>query len=189
MIHKQVVVLKSWTYCWIYTADWMLSKKDLDSLKLSKDETSPSTSAGRASGKQQTDPTLVPQSAKATGLDDLAEDVRARVARRVQHLSLLGPYSMDTSSDEEEDLPLTTWCRKPLKLGRLQMADTVPVHKVDWPHEYVYSVDDKPAEYETLSVPIFVSRYVNIMDIQTLEIKALMSSHLAELMADVELYG
>ena len=81
---------------------------------------------------------------KTTGLDDLPREVRARVARRV--LPLLGPYSMDTLSDEEEDLPLTTWCRKPLKLGRLQMADTHVLRRVDWPNEFVYSADSKPSE-------------------------------------------
>ena len=66
---------------------------------------------------------------------------------------------------------------------------TLVVHRVDWPHKFVYSVEGKPAEYETLTVPAFVSGYMMIMDKQKSEIKTVMSTHLAELMADAELYG
>ena len=106
----------------------------------------------------------------------------------MQQLPLLGLYSMDTLSDEEE-LPFIMQCRKPLKLGGMRTADIQVLCKVDWPHEFVYSADSKPAKYESLFVPLFVSRYVKIMAIQKPDVMALMSSHLTELMADTELYG
>ena len=95
---------------------------------------------------------------------------------------------MDTLSDEEEPVA-TRWIRKHLKSGKLKTADTQVVHTVEWPHEFVYIVEGKPAEYETLSVPLFVSGYIKIMDGQKPEIKTRMSAHLADLMADSELYG
>ena len=60
---------------------------------------------------------------------------------------------------------------------------------VDWPHEFVYSADGKATEYEPLAMLLFVSGYVKIMDSQKSDISALMSTHLAELMANAELYG
>ena len=49
--------------------------------------------------------------------------------------------------------------------------------------------DGKLYEYEELSFPLFVSGYVKIMDSQKPDVRAQMSSHIAELMADAELYG
>ena len=60
---------------------------------------------------------------------------------------------------------------------------------LDWPHKFVYSADGKAAEYEPLAMPLFVSGYIKIMDSQKSDISALMSTHLAELMTDAELYG
>ena len=91
-------------------------------------------------------PIMAPHSVEAAGLDDLADEVQARVAKQVQQLPLLGPYSMDTSSDYKEELPLTTQCRKPLKSDRLRIADTQVLRKVDLPHEFVYLADGKPAD-------------------------------------------
>ena len=54
---------------------------------------------------------------------------------------------------------------------------------------HVYSADSKPAEYESLTVPLFMAGYVQIMEAQTQDIMALMSIHLVELMADAKLYG
>ena len=100
----------------------------------------------------------------AAGLDKLAEIVQARVRKRVQQLPLLGPYSTDTSSDEEEELPVTMCGRKPLKSGRFCTKGTQVLHKVDRAHEFIYSADGKAANYYALSVHLFVSGYVKITD-------------------------
>ena len=55
-------------------------------------------------------------------------------------------------------------------------------------HESIYTVDGKPAKYESLSIPLFLSGYIRIMDAQKPDTKALMSAHLTELMVDAELY-
>ena len=54
---------------------------------------------------------------------------------------------------------------------------------------HVYSADGKSAEYESLTVSLFMARYIQIMEAQTQDIRALMSIHLVELMADAELNG
>ena len=46
------------------------------------------------------------------------------------------------------------------------MGDTQVLHRVEWPHESVYTVDNKPAEYEALTILLFVSSYIRIMDAQ-----------------------
>ena len=45
---------------------------------------------------------MAPHVAEAAGLDDLAEEVWAMVTKRVQQLPLLGMYSTDTLSGDEE---------------------------------------------------------------------------------------
>ena len=60
----------------------------------------------------------------ATGLDELAKEVWSMMAKRVQQLSLFSPYSTDTSSDDDDELPMTMRHRKQLKSGRLHTANT-----------------------------------------------------------------
>ena len=62
------------------------------------------------------------------------------------------------------------------------------LHHVTWPHKCIYAADRQPTEYKTLSVPLFVSGYVKVMDTETLASKSLVGAHLADLMADAELY-
>ena len=66
---------------------------------------------------------------EAAGLDELAKEVQARVAKRVQQLPLLGLCSIDASSDDKKEL---------LKSGRLLTAGIQMLHKVDLPHKFVY---------------------------------------------------
>ena len=112
--------------------------------------------------------------------------MQARVTKSAQQLTLFGHYTTESSSDDGADPLLTTHHRKPLKSGRLRTVDTLVVRRMDWSHEFVYSAKGK---YKTLTVPDFVSGYMMIMDKQKSEIKTSMSTHLAELMADTELYG
>ena len=117
----------------------------------------------------------------------MSEDVHARVARWVQLLLLLGPYTTDTLSDKEE--PATTGRhRKFLKSGELRTAGTQVMRKVEWAHELVYMVEGKPAEYDTLSISLFISEYTKIMVKQKPDTKSQMRAHLAELMTDSGLY-
>ena len=88
----------------------------------------------------------------------------------MQQLPLLGPYTTDTSSNED-DLALTRRHKKPLKPGKMRACDIQVIRNVEWPHELVYMVEGKPAKYETLSVPLFVTGYIKIMDEQKPDIK------------------
>ena len=62
------------------------------------------------------------------------------------------------------------------------------LYRVEWLYKSINTVEGKPAKYESLSIPLFISGYVRIMDAQKLDIKALMLAHLTELIADAELY-
>ena len=163
-------------------------QNDLDSLKSTKEGTAAGTRAARVGSQQKVDNPQASPIISAAGLDELAEEVRARVAKRAQQLPLFTPYSTDTSSDDEE-LRMTTCHTKLLKSGRLCTADTQVLRKVDWPHKFIYLTDGKAAEYEAMSVPLFVSGDVKIMDSQKSDIRAIRSTHLADLMTDSELYG
>ena len=84
---------------------------DLDYLKVSKEGTTSSFGAATASSQQLGSNRQASNMGAATGIDDLAEDVQARLAKRAQQLPLLIPYNTESSSDDGEDLPLTTRCR------------------------------------------------------------------------------
>ena len=66
--------------------------------------------------------------------------------------------------------------------GKLRSANTAAVHRVIFPHEYVYTPDGQPAMYESMSSMAFVSGYMTIMDLQPEPLSKLMSAHLKEIM-------
>ena len=41
--------------------------------------------------------------------------------------------------------------------GKLKSANTSAIHRVIWPHEYVFTPDGQPAAYESLSSMAFVT--------------------------------
>ena len=47
----------------------------------------------------------------------------------------------------------------------------------------------KPAEYEDISIPLFVSGYLAVIVVENLAVHPLMVQHLQELMWDAELYS
>ena len=60
------------------------------------------------------------------------------------------------------------------------MASTV-IHKVTWPHEVVYTSEEKPASYQDLSIPLFVQGFLIDMEFEEGSVKQLMSTHLHDL--------
>ena len=76
-----------------------------------------------------------------------------------------------------------------MKSGKVPTMDTQVLFNVPWTHEVVFTVDGQPCVYANLSVSVFVSGYVKLMDAKKPTAKALMATHLTELMADAELYG
>ena len=71
---------------------------------------------------------------------------------------VLDLVTTDEESDSEED-PILEPKWKTLKSVTLRMADSSVLHKVVWPHEVVYTVMGKPAEYEDISIPLFISSH------------------------------
>ena len=55
--------------------------------------------------------------------------------------------------------------------GKIRSANTSTVHKVIWPHEYVYTLEGQPSAYESLSSMAFVTGYMTIMDLQSYPIR------------------
>ena len=49
----------------------------------------------------------------------------------------------------------------------LQSANTVAICTVFWPHEYVYTPEGQPSEYESMCSLAFVEGYMTIMDMQS----------------------
>ena len=61
--------------------------------------------------------------------------------------------------------------------------------KVTWPHELMCMATGQPAMYEDMSVNIFVSGYLEFMEMVKPSIKPFMAKHLKEFMVDAEVYG
>ena len=66
------------------------------------------------------------------------------------------------------------------------MADTMVLHKITWPHELVYTTEGQPIAYDNLSVVLFVSGYLAVIEKEMDFIKPLMAQHLQELVTDTE---
>ena len=63
------------------------------------------------------------------------------------------------------------------------------VKQITWPHELVYGADGKPAIYEELTLPLFISEYLSVLDTLKSRGESMILKHLKELMVDAELYG
>ena len=66
---------------------------------------------------------------------------------------------------------------------------TIVIKWIIWPHELVYVAEGKPAMYNKMTLPLFVSGYLTVVDIVRLRQKGIMLKHLKELTLDTELYG
>ena len=73
--------------------------------------------------------------------------------------------------------------------GKLRSVNTSAIHRVIWPHEYVFTPDGQPAAYESLSSMAFVTGFITIMDLQSEPLRKKMSTHLKKLMEDGETAG
>ena len=62
------------------------------------------------------------------------------------------------------------------------------VRSVTWPHKVVYCDNAQPVVYEHISTMAFCDGYITVISKESSHIKALMLSHLQELMEDGECY-
>ena len=90
------------------------------------------------------------------------------------------PDVEDTSAQSSPNTPTT---------GKLHMADGTVLKKVTWPHEVMFTPEGRTAVYGELSVMACLRGNLIVMDSQPQDTKALMDSHLADLMEDREVYG
>ena len=63
------------------------------------------------------------------------------------------------------------------------------VHKVTWLHEIAFTIAGQPAIYHELSIALFGSGYLAVMDLERLSLRPLMASQLQKPIANAELYG
>ena len=83
--------------------------------------------------------------------DDLADDIWSSVAQMLW----CQPIITLTTTEEESDsdaAPPRRHHKKPLKSGKLPMADSMVLKKVTLPFELVYMVMGQPAVYEDRSI-------------------------------------
>ena len=73
--------------------------------------------------------------------------------------------------------------------GKLRSANTSAKHTVIWPHEYVYTPEGQPTDYESMSSLAFVEGYMTIMDMQPKCARKHMWVHLRDLMQDAQCFG
>ena len=79
--------------------------------------------------------------------------------------------------------------RKVLKSGKVRTADAMVLKQVTWPHELMYMASGQPAVYENLTIALFVSSYLAVIETIKSAVKPLMAKHLKELKWDAEVYG
>ena len=96
---------------------------------------------------------------------------------------------MTTALELEEETMAVRRKMRPLKSIKLHMADSMVLHRVNWPHEMVYMAASQHMMYDKFSIDLFVSGYMAVMEVEKQSIKPLMAHHLQDLMADAELYS
>ena len=75
-----------------------------------------------------------------------------------------------------------------IKLSKIRTADSTVLKHITWPHELVYGAGSHPTVYEKLTLPLFISRYLTILETMKPAQKVAMLKYLPELMTDTEIY-
>ena len=116
---------------------------------------------------------------------EVADEVRRRVAKRMRQLPTLSGTTADKdSSSDDEDQPALRCRCKILKSVMDRTGATPVLNKIPWPYEVVYTSDGKPASYQDISIPQFIYGYLLVMGSEEADIKVRMASHLKHLMSD-----
>ena len=102
----------------------------------------------------------------------------------MRQLPVLEVSSTDEGSLEDEELVITHNCKNQLKSDKLRICDSLVVPHVVWPHKLVYTAEGQPAIYDTISVPLFISGYMQAMEAKKPVIRPLIAAHLVELIGD-----
>ena len=86
-----------------------------------------------------------------------------KVSWRMRQIPILEVSSRDESSLEEELIAIPTK-KKTLKSGKLRTADSLILHRIVWLHEMVYMAAEQPAVYDNISIPLFISGYMQVIE-------------------------
>ena len=97
----------------------------------------------------------------------MEEQVRMWVEHQARsaHTPLLAITDDETEGEDEQWMPASR--KGPTTSGKLKSADTSAIHRVTWPHEYVFTPEGQPTAYESLSTMAFATGYLTIMDLQS----------------------
>ena len=94
----------------------------------------------------------------------------------------------DDETDGEEEARPQTSRRAAGSSGKLCSANTAAMHTVIWPHEYVYTPEGQPSQFESMFSLAFVEGYMTIMDMQHDSTRKHMWVHLRDLMRDAQCF-
>ena len=97
-------------------------------------------------------------------------------------------YSTDEDLDSKEELVSHKKRNTTIKSGKLRMAETTVLRHIMWPHELVYEPGSQPAIYDELTLHLFISGYLAILEVVKTDQKDAMLKHLSDLMADAPVY-
>ena len=75
-----------------------------------------------------------------------------------------------------------------LKSGKVRTSDSTVVKTITWPDKLMYTFAEVPTVYEHLSMHLFISGYVVVLDTFKSGVKEVMLKHLRELMDGASTY-
>ena len=107
------------------------------------------------------------------------------MAHRMREVPVLEVSSSDEGSSKDEGLS-TTHTKKPLKLGKLRITDSLVVHHFIWQYELVNTAEGQPVIYDSISAPLFVSRYMQAMEVEKPAVRPYMANHLVDLIGNMQ---
>ena len=91
--------------------------------------------------------------------------------------SVLELPTTDEDFGFEDEVTTPAQRKRGLKSGKIRTADTTVLHKIIWPYEVVYT-STGPAEYEKMSITLFVSGFVMVMAIEKEKVRRFMLQYL-----------
>ena len=97
-------------------------------------------------------------------------------------------YHLGKGSSEEVALVAIPSKKKVLKSGTLKTANFLVLHNIIWLHEMVHRAEEQLAVHDHISISLFISSYMQVMEAEKQAFRPLIANHIVELMGDAELY-
>ena len=117
-----------------------------------------------------------PQHPEPEMVQDIFDVVQGKVASRMKGAPVLELPTTDSDSRSEEEIvppPKIT----ALKSAKVQTIDTPVLHKVTWPCKVIYICTGQPAEYDQLSITLFVSGIPMVIVLEKESVRPYMLQH------------